>query len=87
MLPIFQECKMYTQHQERLSDEHIFSNAFQNALHTGSNYELLLQLEYLYNSEIEEMIKQRDKQVQEMDFRLDENILLSVTPLVLFKSL
>ncbi|CAF2551171.1 unnamed protein product [Rotaria sp. Silwood2] len=64
---LVQECKIYTHHLERPSDEHIFSNAFQNVLHTGNNYEILLQLEYIYQSEIEDMLKQRDKQLQELD--------------------
>lgn len=62
-----QEHKAYTHHQERLSDEQIFSNAFQNVLQTGTNYETLLQLEYIFQSEIEDMLKQRDKQLQELN--------------------
>ncbi len=74
--PIFflskkKECKTYTHHQDRPSDEHIFSNAFQTVLHTGTNYEILLQLEYTFQSEIEEMLKQRDKQIQELDTKFD----------------
>ncbi|CAF0875734.1 unnamed protein product [Adineta steineri] len=62
---LVQECKTYIHHQERPSDEQIFSNAFQNVL--GTNYEILLQLEYVYQSEVEDMLKQRDKQLQELD--------------------
>ncbi|CAF3777583.1 unnamed protein product [Rotaria socialis] len=64
---LVQECKTYIQHLERPSDEHIFSNAFQNVLHTGNNYEILLQLEYIYQNEIEVLLKQRDKEMQELD--------------------
>ncbi|CAF1189741.1 unnamed protein product [Rotaria sordida] len=64
---LVQECKAYIHNFERPSDEHIFSNAFQNVLHTGNNYELLLHLEYIYQSEIADMLKQRDKQIQEFD--------------------
>ncbi|CAF4321632.1 unnamed protein product, partial [Adineta steineri] len=35
---LVQECKTYIHHQERPSDEQIFSNAFQNVL--GTNYEI-----------------------------------------------
>ncbi|CAF0870066.1 unnamed protein product [Adineta ricciae] len=66
---LVQEFKAYTHHQERPSDEQIFSNAFQNVLHTGTNTEILLQLEYIYQSEIEEMLKLRDKQLQELDIK------------------
>lgn len=66
-LKYIEECKIYTPYQEQISDEHIFSNVFQNVLHTGNNYEVLLQLEYRYFSEIEDMIKRRDKELQELD--------------------
>lgn len=64
---LIQECKPYTQHQDRPSDEDIFSNAFQIVLHTGTNYEILLQLEYSFQSEIEEIVRQRDRLIQELD--------------------
>ncbi|UJR14533.1 hypothetical protein I4U23_001529 [Adineta vaga] len=66
---LVQEFKAYTHHQERPSDEQIFSNTFQNVLHTGTNYEILLQLEYVYQSEIEDLLKQRDKQLQDLDLK------------------
>ena len=70
-----QECKPYTHHQDRPSDEDIFSNAFQTVLHTGTNYENLLQMEYTFQSEIGEMIKQRDKQIQELDIKFGHVLL------------
>lgn len=50
-----------------MSDEQIFSTAFQNVLHMGTNYEVLLELEYRYQSEIEDLIKKRDKEIQEQN--------------------
>lgn len=64
---LIQECKHYTHQHDRPSDEDIFSNAFQTVLHSGTNYEILLQLEYSFQSEIEEIIKQRDRLIQELD--------------------
>jgi len=66
-LRIYKECKFYTHYHDRPSDEQIFSNAFQTVLHTGTNYEILLQLEHTFQSEIEDMLKQRDKQIQDLD--------------------
>lgn len=63
---------MHHQLQEKLTDEEIFSTIFQNVLHHGTNYIQLLQWEYLYNTEIEKMVKQRDKQLQEIDQKLEK---------------
>ena len=54
-MSIYKECKFYTHYHDRPSDEQIFLNAFQTVLHTGTNYEILLQLEHTFQSEIEDL--------------------------------
>lgn len=57
-----------------MTDEQIFSNSFQNLVHAGTNYEVLCELEFRYMSEIEFLIKKRDKEIQEIETKFEKKM-------------
>jgi hypothetical protein len=68
-LSLSKECKIHSQIAERPTDEHIFATAFQNVLHKGTHFESLLEMEFIYNSEIDRLIKQHDQQIHELELK------------------
>ena len=77
-LGIFQEVKQYAKVEE-VSDETLFSEVYHNLIHSPA-LDTLLNLEHTYALTIEDLIDQRDKDLQHLEERYKKVFVEHICP-------